>query len=325
MRVDLRPPEWATHFLSDLTDWRKGPVPVQSMAPFTIPDDAYFEYAYQDAQGQRRPDPDNTNPRLNPWWPFACHLAGPDYRPDPLAQLPAARPRGRVLRLDVESRLLGESRRVLVYSPPGCADTPLTHVVFQDGKAYFGWGKVCQVLDHLLDRGEVQPAHLVFIPPRERTREYAFNPVYRAFIVEEVLQEIEGRAPSAGRGVAWGASLGGLLSAMLAWEHPDLFGKVVCQSGAFLFSEDMDMDNPFAGNEGFKQQVLAGQPRDLLWHLDCGTLEWLAPANRNVAEALRSRGHQVDLHFRNAGHNWVNWRNGIGPGLRFALGRSAEG
>ena len=225
-----------------------------------------------------------------------------------------------MLRLDLDSRLLGQKRRLLIYSPPGCADRPLTHVVFQDGKAYFGWGKVCQMLDHLLERQEVVPGHLVFVPPVQRTREYAFNPRYRQFIVEEILQEARARAPRSGRCVAWGASLGGLLSAQLAWEHPDLFGKVVSQSGAFLFSEDMELDNPFAGNEGFRRQVLQEDPRDVLWHLDCGTLEWLATANRNLEASLRSRGHDVSLSFRNAGHNWVNWRNGIAAGLRFALG-----
>jgi enterochelin esterase-like enzyme len=320
MRVEISPPSWATHFLSDLTDWRKEPVPVAEMGPFELPEDSYFEYAFADAEGNRRPDPANDNPRLNPWWEYACHLTGPEYRPDPTALLPSRRPQGRVLRLEIDSKILGESRRVLVYSPAGCADLSLPHVVFQDGKAYFGWGKVPQVLDHLLGRGEVGPAHLVFIPPRERTREYAFNPAYRRFVVEEVLPQVVERVPSAGRHIAWGASLGGLLSATLAWENSRLFGKVVAQSGAFLFSEDMDLEDPFRGNESFRKLVLSGGRRDLEWYLECGTLEWLADSNRRLFEALGEQGHQAELHFRNAGHNWVNWRNGIAAGLRFALG-----
>ena len=76
MRIELQPPDWATHLLSDLTDWRKDPLPVSRLEPFTIPDDAYFEYAYRDQAGELRADPDNTAPRLNPWWPQACHIAG---------------------------------------------------------------------------------------------------------------------------------------------------------------------------------------------------------------------------------------------------------
>lgn len=324
MRVQLQAPDWATHFLSDLTDWRKGPVPVEQMEPFDLPDDVYFEYAYQDASGSRRPDPGNTQPRLNPWWPYACHVAGPLYRPGPLAQLPDRRPRGRVLRLEVTSDILGQDRRVMVYSPPGRAQSSLPVVLFQDGKAYYGWGKVPQVCDALWEAGEVAPAHLVFLPPQDRTREYAFNAAYRQFIVEELLQELAGRVPCDGRRVAWGASLGGLLSAYLGWEHPDLFQKVVTQSGAFLFSEDMDLNNPFAGNETFLGRVQKEPTPAVSWHIQCGTLEWLTDSNRRLVEALRSRGAPVQWQMRNAGHNWVNWKNGLADGLRFALGSAGD-
>jgi enterochelin esterase-like enzyme len=323
MLVDLKAPAWATHFLSDLTDWQKGPVPVAQMRPFNLPDDAYFEYAYQDAAGERRPDPDNPNPRLNPWWTYACNLTGPDNRPHPLAGLAGVRPRGRVLRLEIESRLLEESRRLMVYSPAGQADSVLPVILFQDGKAYYGWGKVPLIMDRLLEDGLIRPAHLVFLPPRRRTPEYAFNAVYRQFIVVEVLQELEGRIACSGERVAWGASLGGLLSAQLAWENPHLFQKVVTQSGAFLFSEDMDLKNPFAGGESFRKQVLDGPSRDIAWHLDCGTLEWLAPSNRNLHAALEEKGARASLVLRSAGHNWTNWRNGIPEGLLFALGQKS--
>lgn len=319
MNVELNPPAWATHLLSDLTDWQRGPVAVGDMRPFTLPDDVYFEYAYLDAEGQRREDPANDRPRLNPWWPYACHLTGPAYRSDPLADLPGPS-RGRLLRLEFESPLLGETRRALVYSPAGLAEAELPLVLFQDGKAYDGWGRVPRILDRLLAEGEIGPAHLAFLPPRLRTREYAFNPVYRKFVVVEALQEIERRVACNGTRVAWGASLGGLLSAQLAWERPDLFQKVVAQSGAFLFSEGMDLKDPFSGGESFRAQVLAEGPREVAWRLECGTLEWLLDSNRRLAEALDGQGARVTLETRSAGHNWVNWRNGIAAGLRFALG-----
>lgn len=319
MLVDLVPPSWATHLLSDLTDWQRGPLPADQVAPFEIPDDAYFEYAWQGADGERRPDPDNSNPRRNPWWDYASNLAGPDYRPDPDAEVGDARPRGRVLRLEVASAILGETRHLMVYSPPGLADTELPHILFNDGKAFYGWGKAPQVFDRLHGRGEIGPAHLIFVPPRQRTPEYAFNPAYRRFLVEEVLPAVAARAPCDGRRTAWGASLGGLLGATLAWEHRDLFQTVVAQSGAFLFSPDMDRANPFVGGESFLSTVRAGDPAGLRWHLDCGRLEWLLASNERLADALAAGGAEARLVTRNAGHNWVNWRNGLAAGFRCAL------
>ena len=320
MRVELNPPPWATHLLSDLTDWRKAPLPVDEVTPFDLPDDAYFEYAWQDADGERRPDPENTNPRLNPWWDFACNIQGPEYRPDAWVAPAGVRPRGRVLRMEVPSQILGLNRHVLVYSPAGMAESELPLVMFQDGKAYYGWGRVPQVLDRMVEAGECGPAHLVFVPPGKRTTEYAFNPGYREFLVGEALPAVEGRIRCDGRRVAWGASLGGLLSAHLAWERPDLFQKVVTQSGAYLFSPDMDLTNPFAGGQWLRGKVLAEDAPDLEWHLDCGTLEWLLSSNEKLAEALAGKGATVHLTTRPAGHNWINWRNGLSDGLRFALG-----
>ena len=99
----------------------------------------------------------------------------------------------------------------------------------------------------------------------------------------------------------------------------DLFQKVVSQSGAFLFSEDMNRSNPFAGGEAFLKGVVQGPMRPIRWHLDCGTLEWLIDSNRRLASALADRGAEVTLTTRNAGHNWVSWRNGLVGGFRFAL------
>ena len=76
----------------------------------------------------------------------------------------------RVLRLEVVSRILGEARRVLVYSPAGLAHAELPHVLYQDGKAYFAWGRAPRILDHLLATDQIRAAHLIFVPPQQRTQ-----------------------------------------------------------------------------------------------------------------------------------------------------------
>jgi enterochelin esterase-like enzyme len=320
VRIEFKPPPWAIHLQSDLTDWQRAPVPVSEMVPFELPDDAYFEYAYVDADGTRRPDPANENPRLNPWWDFACHISGPDYSPDPWVAAEGVRPAGRVLRLKIESRILNQTRHLLVYSPAGHAEERLPLILFQDGKAFYGWGRVPQVMDRLLAAGKIEPAHLVFVPPVQRTEEYAFNPAYHRFLLEELLPLVETRVRCDGGRTAWGASLGGLLSAQLAWDNPDIFQKIVTQSGAFLFSPDMNRNNPFEGEETLLATVRATEPPPLAWHLDCGTLEWCFARKHRHAPALSEKWAAPPLVTRQAGHNWINWRNGLADGLRFALG-----
>lgn len=321
MNIDLKPPNWATHLLSDLDDWDRRPRPISEIAPFDLPDDAYFEYAWQDANGLARSDPDNPNPPNNPWWEYARYLAGPSYEPDPLSLVPSRlAPAGRVLRLRIDSEVLQQQRHVLVYSPAGCFDAALPHVLFQDGKAYFGWGKTPQVFDRMLAAGQCAPAHLVFVPPVDRTREYHFNDTYIDFLCDEVLPTVERRAACNGRRVAWGASMGGFFSAELAWRYPLRFQTVVSQSGAFLFHPEQRIgDDPHTGREWWADRVGAEAWRPVRWQLQTGTLEWLHRANRNLGAALAASGAEVDDVERHSGHNWTTWRNGLADGFRFAL------
>ncbi len=322
MRIDLTPPPWATHLLSDRDDWLRRPRPVAEVAPFCVPDDAYFEYAWLDADGTPHPDPDNPNPPNNPWWEYARYLAGPGYEHDRwwAAIPPRTPPAGTVRRLRLDSAHLQQPRHVIVYTPAGHEGRELPQVWFQDGKAYFGWGKTPQVHDALLAAGQCAPAHLVFVPPVDRTREYHFNPDYRAFIREEALPRVDAMAPCDGRRTAWGASLGGLCSAELAWQHPLSFQTVVSQSGAFLFHPGQTLrDDPYAGHEWWAERVAAEAWRPLRWQVQTGTLEWLHRPNASLAAALASRDLETEYRERPSGHNWTTWRNGLADGFRFAL------
>jgi enterochelin esterase family protein len=323
MRVELQPPEWATHLISDLDDWMRRPRPVAELVPFELPDDAYFEYAWLDADGEKRPDPANENEPRNPWWPYARYLAGPDWRPDPWARIePRTVPAGTTRRLKLSSEHLGRERHVLVYTPAGHQDRELPQVWFQDGKAFYGWGKAPQVLDKLLANGQCGPAHLVFVPPINRTREYHFNQRYLAFLTEELLPEVERRAPGDGQRTAWGASMGGLCSAELAWRHPLKFQSVVSQSGAYLYHPGQEPGaDPHGGREWWAERVGEEVWRPLRWNLQTGTLEWLHGPNANLADALRTAEYAVQYGERPSGHNWTTWRDGLAEGFRFALPR----
>jgi len=321
MDVELRPPAWATHLISDLDDWMRSPRPVAAVAPFCLPDAAYFEYAWLDQSGERRADPANPQPGRNPWWPFARWLAGPDYRPDRWAEVPEpTAPAGRVQRLRVPSAHLGQTRHLLIYSPSGYEHAALPHVWFQDGKAYFAWGRAPQVLDRLLAAGQCAPAHLVFVPPTDRSREYLFNERYLAFVTDEALPQVESRAPCDGRRVAWGASLGGLCSAELAWRHPLRFQSVVAQSGAFLFHPGTGAGvDPYSGRPWWRERVGREAWRPVRWHLQTGTLEWLHGPNNLLASALVSADFDVQYQERVSGHNWTTWRDGLAAAFRWAL------
>jgi enterochelin esterase-like enzyme len=326
MKLRLNIPDWATHIVSDLTDMDRNPHPVDAskVRSFTLelPDDVYFEYAFLDAQGAMRADPENARRAENPWYREVSAVTGPAYRPDVCAE-PEPLPLGETRRLRLESQRLAQTRRVSLYTPRGSEGEALPVVYVQDGVAFYRYAKLHLVLEHLLREQRARPAHLAFIEPVDRTQEYGFNEAYRAFVRDEVIPEVEGAVAATGERVALGASLGGLVSTLLALDDPERFRTVVAFSGAFLGTP---ADRRFYASESswVLAELRARKRLPLRFYTETGTLEWLREVNREVASVLRDKGYEHRYVERNAGHNWTNWKNGLGGALSFALERPED-
>jgi enterochelin esterase-like enzyme len=318
MKVTISIPEWAKFIISDFTDMDRSPqAVVASEWSFDLPDNAYFEYGFLDADGKLQPDPTNPVKADNPWFPNTSAILAPNYKADIYAN-PTAKAEGRILRPRIESAYLKQTRRVIIYTPRGFENQALPVLYVQDGVAYYRITRLAEVLEQLLEEDLIRPAHLAFIEPIDRLADYRFNTNYRAFITDELLPMIDKELQTTLERIAMGASLGGLVSATLALEHPEHFQTVVAQSGAFLGSPaELDF---YKGKSSWVLETL--QQREhvpIRFYTETGTIEWLTDINRKVHKVLEQKGYDHVYAERNAGHNWVNWRNGLGNALRFAL------
>ncbi len=318
MNVVIKPPPWATHILSDLSDWERRPQVLSGALRLDLPNDVYFEYAFLDADGQQRPDPNNSTWAQNPWYPAARAIIGPAYKPDPYAEPDEALGRGRVQRHRLNSQALGQLRRITVYTPKAYEHQALPCILVQDGVAYYRIGKLHLVLEALLAKGLVRPAHLVFIEPTKREKDYLYNPKYGDFLVQELLPLLKTQLRPSTERILMGASSGALASATIALKHPDLFQAVIAQSGAFLGTPE-EPDVYQSKRSWLLAELIQRDALPLRWYSDCGTLEWLTDINRRLAEVLTQKGYDHCYRERSAGHNWMNWRNGLGSALRFVL------
>jgi enterochelin esterase-like enzyme len=318
MKVSVAIPEWARFIVSDFTDVDRNPEAVLVREKtFDIPDDAYVEYGFVDTDGKIQPDPNQSVRAENPWYPNLSAIAAPNYQADRYAN-PTVKAEGRVLRPRIESTYLNQTRRMIVYTPKGYETQALPVVYVQDGVAYYRIAKLAEVLEQLLQENVVRPAHLVFIEPIDRLIDYRFNADYRAFITAELVPLIDKDLQTTSERIAMGASLGGLVSATLALEHPHLFQTVITQSGAFLGSPTV-LDFYKGKSSWVLETLQQGDRLPLRWYTEVGTMEWLTDINRKVHDALVSKGYDHVYAERNAGHNWTNWRNGLGDALKFAL------
>ena len=86
---------------------------------------------------------------------------------------------------------LGNTRTISVYTPPGYG-SPIDSfgvMVFHDGQEYISLGSARNVLDYLIHEQRIEPIIAVFVPPVNRTEEYAgsLQDEFTAFIVDELM------------------------------------------------------------------------------------------------------------------------------------------
>ena len=149
---------------------------------------------------------------------------------------------------------------------------------------------------------------------------YAAVP-YPAFRCVPVLRCVTKRVSRAPRHVALsGASFGGLAAAFIALRHPDRFGNVLSQSGAFWPAAGWNPMTPYgpdADRDSALVDAYVRAPRvDVRFYLDTGLYEQaMLESNRRLRDVLLAKGYRLTYVEQPGTHNGVYWRNSLGDGL----------
>lgn len=171
----------------------------------------------------------------------------------------------------------------------------------QDGGEYINRAKAIQVQRNLVKAGKIKPFIMVFLDPKDRTKEYWANDDYARFVATEVVPAIDAKYNTVksrdGRALL-GASLGGITSVHAALKYPEIFGRVGGQSSSFWVDDERvvkDLEK-LDGKTKFK------------FYFDDGTLEGVEDS-RKVVKLLKDKGFEVTYVEGEAGHNWTAWRD----------------
>jgi enterochelin esterase-like enzyme len=255
-------------------------------------------------------------------------LEGPDA---PSLAVAVERPgaqRGAVRLARFRSELLGNERRVWLYTPPAHdqAAGPYSLLVVFDGWAYVNLVPAPTILDNLVADGAIPPLVAVLIDSLDgdaRMRELCCDDAFVAFLADELLPWARAETTASDdprRTIAAGSSAGGLAAAFAAYRRPDVVGNVLSQSGAFWWGRDGE------GEWLTNRLAEAGRLPVRFW-LDAGVLESAPPAhqpgapsildaNRRLRDVLLAAGHEVHHAEFCGGHDYVCWRGTLADGLR---------
>jgi len=238
--------------------------------------------------------------------------------------------KGKVQLHQLQSDLLGNERRVWVYSPAKYTaglGKPYPLLVLLDGWAYARLIPTFTILDNLIAARVIPPLVVVLLDSldeKTRLRELVYHRPFNNFLVTELLPWVLTQyaiTTDPTLRIIGGSSAGGLAAAYAALEHPGVFGSVLSQSGAFTLNPEGETESSWLARQFYKREKLP-----LKFHLDVGTLEANSyrdlrgkpstlAENRRLREALRAKGYKVHYTEFSGGHDYINWQGLLAEGL----------
>lgn len=241
---------------------------------------------------------------------------------DPPSGFDTQRPgiaQGRLEMVSYESKSVGSTRQMQVYTPPGYSHEvkyPVLYLLHGIGGDETEWQRYATpniLLDNLLAEGKVTP--MIVVMPNGRAQQndraegnvFAAAPAFAAFeqdLLNDVIPAIESRysvqADREHRALA-GLSMGGGQSLNFGLAHLDTFAWV----GAFSAAP-----NTKAPEELVPDPAAAKAQLKLLW-LSCGNKDGLIRISQDVHAYLRDHELPHVWHIDGHGHDPDHWKNSL--------------
>lgn len=290
-----------------------------------IPPKSRVEYKYEvhrHGGSQWIEDPRNPNRARDPFGANSV-VHGEGYQiPEFTRHDPEARP-GFLEPFRFNSRALGGWRSGHIYLPARFRRTRLYPLlVVHDGADYLNYASMKTVLDNLIHNLEIPDVIVAFTDSPDRLREYANDESHARFLTEELMPDLTRRLPILDKPQArclMGASFGAVAAFSTAYRYPNVWGRLLLQSGSFAFTDIGKsnrrgplFDKVVEYMNQYRSDPVAVSERVFV---SCGVYESLIYENRSLVPMLDATGMQVKFVESRDGHNWENWRDRLREGL----------
>jgi len=289
---------------------------------------------------------------------FLCRSIAelPDAAPQPWIVSKPGTPTGRIEKQTIKSAIQKLDRDLIIYTPAGYKSDgpPNALLVLFDGDDILSDDFQGQTtLDNLTAARKIPPTVVVMVDNvgDRRLVDLVANPEFADFMATELVPWVRAhynvtRGPE--RTVVSGKSAGGLAAAYMGLRHPEVFGNVFSQSGAFWWSpehsggvcaskcpedggrrSDPDgMDSRTEENWVAKQFVTSPK-LPVRFFLEAGTFEvdkqgtaeTSSRATRTLRDMLLAKGYEVHFQQFVSGHDDLSWRGTFADGLITLLGQ----
>jgi enterochelin esterase-like enzyme len=280
----------------------------------------------------------------------------PDAAPQPWIVSRPGTPAGRIEKQTIKSAIQKLERNLFIYTSAGYKSDgpPNALLVLFDGDDILSDDFQGQTtLDNLIAARKIPPTVVVMVDNvgNRRLVDLVANPEFADFMATELVPWVRAhynvtRDPE--RTVVSGKSAGGIAAAYMGLRHPEVFGNVFSQSGAFWWSPEhsggvcaskcpenggrrTDPDSEDSRTEGnwIAKQFVTSPKLPVRFFIEAGTFEVdrertgadILEATRTLRDVLLAKGYEVHFQQFVSGHEELSWRGTFADGLITLLGQ----
>jgi len=225
--------------------------------------------------------------------------------------------------------IVNKERDIYVYLPPDYDKNrkeayPVIYLF--DAFIYLNRVEVPNILDNLITEKKIEPMIAVLFGTFASTRGITLplNNEFRNEFVSEFLPLIRDKYNTSLKpenNIIGGISYGGLAAAFFAYYHPDIFGKVLSQSGSFWRGLNLeDQQGESIREDWLIEKYLTWDKKEIKLYLDWGLQENnVLGSNRRMVRALSTKNYEYMFTEFNGWHDWSNSRKTFPQGLMYLL------
>ncbi|MFD2561464.1 alpha/beta hydrolase [Aquimarina rubra] len=247
--------------------------------------------------------------------------------------------KGKLMLTSIKSKFLNEDRKITIHTPANYdPKTPHNLLIVFDGESYGGRPNrrsripTPTILDNLKAENKITPTVTVLVwSMRKRTKDL-ISDTFSNFIAQELIPYMRSEYnihKEAKNVVLAGSSRGGYAASFIAFNHSDVIGTVLSQSGSYWIKATDDENHWIYPKDTGKLITAFKNSKKLpiRFYMEIGLYDAGASmlgTNRELRDILEIKGYEIDYREFNGGHNYVNWRGSLANGLMSLLGQDKK-
>ena len=259
---------------------------------------------------------------------------------------------GKVVTDSIQSQILGAEVQYNIYLPYGFENSGkeypvvyLLHGLSDDYKAWVEKGKMQEVADGLIGKGEAREMIIVMPNAGGEDMHNVWNGYfnmpgwsYEDFFFQEFIPAVEAKYRGVGdkaHRAIMGLSMGGGGSVVYSQRHPEMFSSCYAMSAWLdnardeVWPLDSEKDclyyvaNAVHDNSALDfidnaDEATLEALRTVQWFIDCGDDDFLFDLSVALHQKMRDKDVKAEFRVRDGVHNWEYWNQSLRWSLPFA-------